>query len=1550
MDRCLVAALPPVVYDDRAMMHLDDAFAASLRRADVRWLAEHLDEASCTEEVLRQLVRHDDARVRYLGLARLGQAAAARPGGAARRQLAALLPHALDGAPEATLLLARLHRELWPFLPHQRLPAWREAALPAPVRVAWLRTEVVTQPEVLRSEPAGELLYQALHALDPAEIPAPEALLPELAARRDPALQAAALDLTRRCLHAALLAPEQARAVLAALLDATAPATVAAALRELAAPWAALAGKPLPAARLRQLLRGDPEVAAAALEATARHGNGALLREALAHDGAPPRLRQQALELLGSLATRDDVGEILELAAGDPLLLGQPAIACLRALHRRGHFPAPEHAAALVDLALADPAISAVDVAAIAFTSRRALLEALAAAPAGDASWPRRAAIVVALAEQGAADLPLGDVLAAKLREAPSPAPFLRALGTLRHAAAEDDALAALPRAPAAALEALAAIGGRRTADTLRTALGLDRPGATVVPHLRSERKRAVGLLWHLTEDPGERRALLARLNPRELPAEIAADLGGADPAELAVLQRAVKRHTPADALQALTRAGDAGALPAIADLLLRITADLAAAWAPGGPAELLEPELDRRRERPAEPAVPAEVADAIRGLGRQLHRRRKIRPACLLDAASEREAGDALLASLALDLLDRPDLSPGERALLVDLLRAAPWRRALPRLPRLLRHRDPHVRKRVIALLAQGGAEALSARLTILTGAGDVQTARQALRALGGMEARWACPAIAACLDHPSMSIKKTAAEALARAGGPEAVPRLVFWLGRHDNPGFRAALEAALRALVGPACEATILAAAEAADDERTRDRLLDALSRRLTAAAIRSGLRQGSAAAARLLERVFAGEIALAAGTAADLAVELEAHGLLARERGPAGAPTGAAEVAAAEALALARDGWDDAAARRLLERQAALRQDALDDLRPLAPEWLRLAAAEPSLRDAALRLVVRASPAPWSPGEARAFARQAATIVDGLATAAPELRDGLLALLEAAAPELQAAEALGVAARVRGLAPVPGARRSPLEVLRRCGVILGRADVDQALAMARVAADPWTAEAAILRDAFGATAEAGAAADPEAASTWRAALRAAAREPAALAALRAAGPGEGGGSRAQLAALIEVFPAAAEAARAPLLDWMESLQPIGAPPWTLAERAATPAGAAGGARVPRPSDLDQPRSAALRARLLAMLDAPAPEQRRAAAAALLSWPDEDVRAAVLRAYLRGGIDGVASPCLGRSLLDLAEEELQGADGDEARRERAARLAALLDPPDVERLFSPLLAWWEAGAPATRAAAAQAIRRVAPDARAERLLDRLQRGAWGYLDLIAGEGLLRTPELDALVQRLRAEGRADLAERIVLDDGPLRPPGGAEGDARALEALRARPEPREVAARDRGPARQELVRLARAGDPEQSRRALTALAEAPDEELAALLVELLGDRRPRVRLHAHRLLRDAVDRAAYLRATCALLSDPLPDVVRSAIRILCFAPWPPAIPAIVGLLLHPHPSVRRAAADGLAHAGAPAMPALKEALGRARPDRREVYAEVMKRIEAR
>lgn len=303
-------------------------------------------------------------------------------------------------------------------------------------------------------------------------------------------------------------------------------------------------------------------------------------------------------------------------------------------------------------------------------------------------------------------------------------------------------------------------------------------------------RHHALEVLWLLNEDPELRRRILGRLDPTDLPDRVAADLGGPDDRELALLGSHLDPARPVTALCRLAANGNAATLPVLADLLLRIVAEAAAARAP----DAHEPPAEARHDSrpPAEPAVPQEALDALHALGGRLHGRGRIRPVCLLDVAGPREAGDALVATLALELLERPGLSDGERTVLLDVLLRTPHAHTRPQVHRLLRHRDRHLRKHVIALLARDtsgtDARALSATLIPLTAAEDIQTVRQALLALGQAGARWAAGAIAACLDRPTMNIKKTAAQVLVRAGGPEAVPKLLLWLGRHDNPGLRA------------------------------------------------------------------------------------------------------------------------------------------------------------------------------------------------------------------------------------------------------------------------------------------------------------------------------------------------------------------------------------------------------------------------------------------------------------------------------------------------------------------------------------------------------------------------------------------------------------------------------------------------------------------------------------------------------------------------------------------------------------------------------------------
>ncbi|MBM7055758.1 HEAT repeat domain-containing protein [Streptomyces durocortorensis] len=1662
----------------RPDQEIDDA----LDRADAALLARLLDARTCPPDLLGRMVRHPAARVRHLGLALLTErtdrqvapdAGDSGEGGAGHLALPArLLPDSPGASPEESLLLAGLHARLGARKRRHRLPDWRTAALPTRVRIVWLRTELLGDPTVLRTEPPGELLYRAVREIDPAEAHRPDHLVAELVGTGDPVLQTEALRLARDGLHAGLLAPAFTRGLLVRLLDAPDHGVVTGALHELAEPWAAVT--PLALSLLTRPAnfregggadRGVPAaLAAAALVAAARHGHHTVLWSTAEDASGAPDLRRQAVELLGERAERTDVGRLVALAATDPLLLAGPVLTCLRGLHRRGHFPAGQDAGPLLDLALADRTLPAEDIATVLYTCRRPLFDALVDAPPAAPDWPRRLEVLVALARQGAVDVPIGEAVARLLPAARAPRPFLAAIRVLRPPNAEEAVLALLPTAPAAALDALEAIGGDRTRSTLARAFGVPGPAdgqsdgpadglvralapapapapgcsprLPVAPELRPVRDRALALLWHLTREPGQRRDLLARLDPQHLPYDIEADLGAPDEWELAVLRARVDLDAPVAALRRIAEYAGRETLPLVSDLLLRIVRDLAAPRGPdtGSPRPRTYtpyPNLDPApvgRARPdGEPELPTEALEAVRALGSRLRKRRWIRPVCLLDAPDDTGAGHAFLTATLLGLLERPGLTGGEQAVLLKALLQVPATASVrARVHRLLRGRDPHVRKHVIALLAHdtSDARALSATLVPLTTDPDIRTVRAALSALGAARARWAGEAVAACLHHPNMNIRKTAAAALPHTGAPASVPHLLRALGRDDNPGLRTALTRALRAVVGDAYAATLLTAAEAAADERARRLQLTALDREVTARAVLALDAAASPAVPALLALVADGGVRLAAGSVADLAEPLARHGVPMPPNAPGGAPPGADP----DVAALLRAGWDPALALRIARRTAppaAADTHEPASARALLGHWLGLADSlgEAGLRNSLVRCALRLCPGPWSADEVAVFARHVGTVIDAFvaATGAGEAAGAtgraareeepaepqpesarfareLIDVLHAVAPHLSAGRRFAVVEVLRALPPAgpggslrPGTAASTLTLLRQLGAVLVRPDLDRALAAAHLGADPWRAAPAVLREAFGVPVDKVMSDEP---ALWRPELTESVRTPEALAEFRERGAAAAAGSRDLLAALVEAYPGAPPTVRARLVDWMTELQPLDAPEWTIAETWAASAAAGAPSRAVRADDLDQPRSAAQRVRLLGMLDAASPERRTAAALALRGWPEPEVSRTVLRAYLRGRVDVLpeaASPELlahlevhGSGALDQVahgpeaphlEVPRQGPSGPQAPHpevrlpescrgeltapgvlpERVLHWVTQLPEDDLPPLVPLIVGWWEHGPPAVHEAARTALHRVPADTLAHLLAPRIEASELGLLDLLAGLRLLRTPTLTRAERLLRTEGREALADTLVLLDGPLRTPGAAHEDAAALDSLRT--PSRASAAPADPPSLPELLDVARTGTPERTRGVLTRLVEEhapasgtrPDPEVRSLVEELLRHPVAGVRLHAHRTSRALFDRDTHARLTALLLSDPLPDVVRMAVRTLGRAAWEPALPDLVRILDHAKPVVRRAARDALIGFGGAAVPVLRRAEAHARPDRRSLYTDMLAEIAA-
>ncbi|MCM2431102.1 hypothetical protein [Streptomyces sp. RKAG337] len=186
----------------------DEDFHDALRRADTGRLADRLDARACSPDVFGRLVRHENLRIRYLGLTLLTERLASDhlPDDVESAAFAALLPGSAAGPPEAALVLAGLYERLGPYLDGRPWPLWRAAQLPVRVRIAWLRAELLNDPAMLRKEPPGELLYQAVRGASVADAHRPAQLVDELARSGDPVLTAAALRLARQGLHAGLLA------------------------------------------------------------------------------------------------------------------------------------------------------------------------------------------------------------------------------------------------------------------------------------------------------------------------------------------------------------------------------------------------------------------------------------------------------------------------------------------------------------------------------------------------------------------------------------------------------------------------------------------------------------------------------------------------------------------------------------------------------------------------------------------------------------------------------------------------------------------------------------------------------------------------------------------------------------------------------------------------------------------------------------------------------------------------------------------------------------------------------------------------------------------------------------------------------------------------------------------------------------------------------------------------------------------------------------------------------------------------------------------------
>lgn len=298
----------------------------------------------------------------------------------------------------------------------------------------------------------------------------------------------------------------------------------------------------------------------------------------------------------------------------------------------------------------------------------------------------------------------------------------------------------------------------------------------------------------------------------------------------------------------------------------------------------------------------------------------------------------------------------------------------------------------------------------------------------------------------------------------------------------------------------------------------------------------------------------------------------------------------------------------------------------------------------------------------------------------------------------------------------------------------------------------------------------------------------------------------------------------------------------------------------------------------------------------------------------------------------------------------EGPDPRRARPRKAPALLDH---EARLARLGAWlagedtapWSPTGTELDEYLPPEITPLLPRARLDRLLELVaHRRPTGPLREVVESLLLDrwgelSPVQTAVLARVRGDARPLLGASWAGPDDP-------ETERRALRRLLETEI--EIPAASLEEATEDNVSRwlveARGADEEAARRALSRLAENPDDAWRALALELVERGTPRVRHHALRLIRKTLPQSDTLAAARTFLDDEDPSARRMAIRIVCHGGDREALPKLVERLVDPVAWVRREALEGLALMAEDAVPAVVRAKSRARPDQARTYEQAL------
>jgi HEAT repeat protein len=1384
----------------------------------------------------------------------------------------------------------------------------RPEDLPTHVELAW------RQLELLLGQPAqlDALTLEAIARTDLARISFPLETL-EALADLEP-LPTAVLDgKLGESIRTAAIPSEQFATMLLGWLERSAP-LARLAIKHLARPWVCQSQE---ARRFTHVFRrciksGDDLLARGAIEILSLLEDADAINLASRDPEQTTRGHLLLLMRVGHLLPHEALAHGFRLAIEDPWQYGDAMVSCLEKMHARGVFLKPEQAPDLLELFdrhagfLPDQATKHIYVIR---DSVYALLDQL---PPEDPRWFRLLDLVPALRDEHR------EALLSKLLAAPEPlfssvCRIARVSGT--HCL-EQALLSTMEKNADAALRALEACGGEQTARTLE-ALILEEDGAPL--WLRPSMDRALATLWHFG-DPASRQTLLSRLEPAALPARIFDDLGpriDERTLELLMLSPQVGEQPERSLRELCEHAGCEALRSGAIDILLTRTLQTVA-------GDRATPDPARPWLARSEPILSEEVEDALDAYGQRLYARGSLAAPALARAESAAQAGRALRAHLLHIQIERAEDARVLRIALDALARTEAMENR-EQILSLTRHDHPDVRKKAILVLSTHASDpGLIPRFGNLAKLPDIQTARQAVEALGRSRDPGATPSLIEALEHQNMNIKLSAAEALATSGDTRAIEPLLGWLERHDHERFRTLILRALDAILKDSRLTVLMTRLSEATSER-KIRLLRAAINGLSIHTLRARDTLGDGAVGYIYEGVDLGQCRLSDFSRQELLAWLgEGAGRWVHSgRGIfLDAPLDEARLGAllADVDALDLDAsWVEQHAPLLLGSIAITRGEALERLLMLlskSSEITRFVSTEAHL-DTCAQLVMLLLEEPMSPS-----------------------RERITTLLEKLASALSLSGKRAVLASVRGIEAFPGGDgRDRARLLEALGVAPEPQDIRAIFADCEVARDPDSARQRASKLLFPRRSNTPTQAHIDALEAWRE------RDDFAQAASREELVASIGASRV-LSYLLERF----ERGEDPTQDVLEhilALAHLGSREWrshitpTSADDVSTPWRPSRAWRVGKLQTLREHEDAAVRA---------------ASAMALLgtnaSLTREEAQL-LLERYLRGDYELSCAGCgaLVRALERLSPHLLlQPWEPDQLLR--WFDLLEHTSLPLLSRHVRALIEIWR-GADAKRAERARLLlARLDGDLVFAHIYPSIRRGEHALIGLIS-RSIIEDAHVRELIALLESQGERRLAQHLLglLREGHLLDPATRKARERDLAMMLSPPAPIPPEERVLEQGEGDVLSVLQSEDRYEVRAALRRVPSfkeslALEKRVVAIALE---HEDLSLRSAAHRALRQISSRQLYLDVTRRFLDDPRRDTVRQAIRILAYGGSTQEVGVFVEIMLGNDPMLAKQAREGLLVLGEAALPALTRARDHARPDKRPAIDEVMAQIQA-